>query len=51
MRDTYAELRDKKPSVAAEKLMTMAIQQVLPDEDISLERAKRIIYGKGDDVS
>jgi hypothetical protein len=51
LRDTYAELRGKKPSVAAEKLMTMAIQQVLPDEDISLERAKRIIYGKGDDMS
>jgi len=51
LKSGYAELKNEKPSVAAEKLMTKAIQQVLPNEDLSLERAKRIIYGKGEDMS
>jgi hypothetical protein len=49
LKDTYTKLKQDKPNVAAEYIMTKALQQV--DPDISIERAKRIIYGKKEDMS
>lgn len=51
LRSTYIKLREEKPRAAADRILEKAIQGAVSDGKLSIERAKKIIYSRKNNMS